>query len=81
MPVTKRTRGQVEGTFEVCAHWVRYRYWDNLPHNPSPELLERLEESAEERAKECIIDGYVEGELNHCDGEREIRGWWEIDRS
>lgn len=72
-----------EGTVNVCAHYVKYRYWD-FEAEPTDELRERLEEAAEDRAKELIIDGYHSGELNCLyvsdDGaEEEIRGWWEID--
>lgn len=69
---------------EVCAHRVEYWYND-LPYDPEIdiELASALETEAEERAKACIIDGMVAGELNCLytdDGtdQFEIRGWWEI---
>jgi stress-induced morphogen len=74
-----------EGAIEVCAHRVVYSYWD-MAAKLTDELKHALETHAEERAKECIIDGCHAGELNcywHGDDgkEEEIRGWWEIDRT
>jgi hypothetical protein len=68
-----------EGEVSVCAHRVTFRYWD-FKCELTDEVKELLEEGAEERAKECIIEGYVEGELNTVVDEEEVRGWWEIDR-
>lgn len=74
-----------EGEVSVCAHRVSYSYRIGK-RELTDQLRELLEEHAEERAKACIIEGYVEGELN-CwvqgeedeDGE-EVRGWWQIER-
>ena len=74
---------QFEGHVTTCVHRVLFRYWD-FGAELTPELEERLTEAAEERAKECIIDGCHSGDLNYLyvddDGnDEEIRGWWEID--
>jgi hypothetical protein len=73
-----------EGTASVCAHTVDFRYWD-FEAEVTPELEEELTEHAEQRAQECIIEGYHSGELNCLyvsddEEEEEIRGWWEIQR-
>ena len=44
------------------------------------DLQTRLRDEAEERAKTCIIEGYVEGELNYEDEDSSYRGWWQIER-
>lgn len=75
---------QAEGTVEVCCHRVNYRYW-GFRTPITDELKDSLQEAAEERSQELIVEGYVSGELNHVyttgDRDEEIRGWWEIDRS
>jgi hypothetical protein len=70
------------GTVEVCCHTVAFRYWD-FEHELTEELEGVLTEHAEERAKQCISDGFFSGQLN-CfyatdDNDEEIRGWWEIE--
>lgn len=72
------TSTQYEGKVQVCAHTVEFWYeLDDL--NLSDELESCLTEAAEERAQSCIIEGYLSGELNCLwRGEREIRGWWNI---
>ena len=76
---------QIEGIVEVCCHRVTWRYWTDEPLEFDEELRSRLADSAEDRAKECIIQGCGSGELNHNyyppDG-REVyfRGWFEIER-
>ena len=72
-----------ETTVEVCAHRVAVRYWD-FDAELTDELEEVLTEHGEERARECIVEGYHSGELNclytDAQGEQEeIRGWWEIE--
>ena len=54
-----------EGICYVCAHRVSFFY--RLPKNTrtSVTLIARLNEEAEERAKTCIIEGYIQGELNY----------------
>ena len=83
---TKTDRQTFEGEIETCCHYVSFRYWD-FYHELTPELEAELTEHAEERAKQCIIEGCSSGELNcyHIiqEGprkfwEEEIRGWWEI---
>lgn len=76
-------KGEFKGYVTTCVHRVAFRYWD-FEAELTPELESRLTEAAEERAKECIIDGCHSGDLNcyHVDddgNEEEIRGWWEID--
>jgi len=70
------------GTVSVCAHQVAFRYWE-IGRELTADLEVRLTSEAEERAQDCIIEGYREGELNCLDPEsqEEIRGWWEIDKS
>jgi len=71
---------KIEKIIEVCCHQVKYWY-DIGRMKQTDELLEALESGAEERAKECIIEGIVSGELNTVwNGDREIRGWWKIVR-
>lgn len=73
-----------EGTVETCCHRVAFRYWD-FRAVLTDELQQRLTEDAEERAKQCIIEGCHSGDLNclyitPTGRELEIRGWWEIER-
>ena len=72
------------GTVEVCAHRVSFWY-DLEGHRLSSRLEIALTDAAEARAKECIIEGCVAGELNcyyvfNNKKDAEIRGWWEIKR-
>jgi hypothetical protein len=69
----------VEGTTETCCH--RVSYWFEGEKRVSLPLKRELEEHAEERAKECIIQGCRSGELNYTDSgtEREYMGWWKIE--
>lgn len=73
-----------EGKADVCAHRVKYSYWD-IETELSDRLIRALDDEAESRAKELITEGCHSGELN-CyfvddnDEEHEIRGWWEIER-
>ena len=71
----------IEGEFVACAHRVTWWY-DCEDHEVTDELRERLENEAEERARHCIAEDYVSGEL--CclvGGEHELRGWWDIVRN
>lgn len=74
---------QIEGHVRVCCHTVVWRYW-GFEHTIDSKARERLETDAEDRAQECIIDGYSSGNLctilffDHDQAE-EIRGWWEIE--
>ena len=84
----KHERRTVEGEVSVCAHrvswWVELEEGMRLTHDDKAELLEEVEEAAEERAKECIVEGYVSGQLIHHyyrqrdDKEFELLGWWDI---
>lgn len=67
-------------TAVICAHRVVIRYWD-FDTELTDELKERLTEEGERRAKACITEGYVSGELNclNPETEEEIYGWWEIE--
>lgn len=82
MPKTKIK--EFSGCVNVCAHNVDFRYWDFMA-NLTDELETELTEHAEERAQDCIVEGYQSGDLNYLyvnakgEGE-EIRGWWEINR-
>jgi hypothetical protein len=70
----------VEGEVSVCAHRVSYRYEVGV-RDVDEVMKETLEEEAESRAKHCITDGCVEGELNCVYNDEEVRGWWEIVRN
>ena len=83
---TAKTEQEYSNEIETCAHHVKFSYW-GFRHELTGELADALTEEAEDRAKTCIIEGYIQGELNCCyrtqrDGsdEEEIRGWWEIIR-
>lgn len=85
-----RDKFEHDGSCEVCAHRVTFRYWnipEELANFMEDELCDELDNHAEDRAKECIIQGYESGELNCCyvhsntDKEYEVGGWWQIDRS
>ncbi len=70
-------------TIEVCCHQVIVRYWD-FTRELTDELKEALANEAEERAKACIVRGCQSGELQYLrvddENEKEIRGYWEIER-
>ena len=71
-------RRVLQGQVNVCCHQVSY--WYNITGVPlADRVATRLEAEAEDRAKDCIIEGYWSGEL--CcllDGKREVTGWWKI---
>ena len=77
MEATKTDPIVFEGTVNVCAHRVSYWYQGDKPL--SPQIIERLESEAEERAKSQIIEGYVQGELHYETDEVSYTGWWRID--
>lgn len=70
------------GTVEVCCHTVDFSYHGFDPCVLSEEDRERLTEAAEERAKQCIVEGCHQGELCHAVGlgeeTVEFRGWFWI---
>lgn len=65
-----------ESTVEVLAHQVSY--WWKGEKEITPETKEMLEEEAENRATDCIKEGYTSGELNYEDLDVSYRGWWSI---
>ena len=73
---------RVEGESSICAHNVKWSY-DVGELERTVDLIERLEEEAENRAKEMINQGYFSGELNCVvyinNRDIEVRGWWEIE--
>ena len=71
-------RRTLAGQVDVCCHQVSYWY-DITGMRLVDGTATRLEAEAEDRAKDCIIEGYWSGEL--CcvvGGEREVHGWWQI---
>ncbi len=80
-----KTKQHFEGVVEVCCRRVVFCYWD-FEQELTPQLEIELALHAEERAKECIVNGYRSGQLNcfYYDNvrihEEEIRGWWEIEK-
>ena len=73
-------RRTLRGQVNVCCHQVSYWY-DITGVRITDSVATRLEIEAEEWAETCIVQGYWSGELNCLlDGEREVRGWWEIAR-
>ncbi|MBE3144535.1 MAG: hypothetical protein IMZ61_11520 [Planctomycetes bacterium] len=76
----KKSKGRFhEGSTQVCAHRVSFYY--RLPPRVriSKDELFRMTEAAEERAQECIVQGYVQGELNYETERVQATGWWRID--
>jgi hypothetical protein len=66
----------LEGSCRVCAHHVSF--WFRGEHEITDDIKKRLEEHAEERIKDCIIDDYSSGELCYEDDKHEFHGWWAI---
>ncbi len=70
-------RYSFEGTVKVCAHDVRFSFWETIkPDQDTDELKTLLTEEAETRAKACIVKDYVEGELNYETDDLQLSGWW-----
>jgi len=69
---------EFKGHVNVCCHRIEFRY-DIGRLRPNAKTLERLEDEARNRARELIIDGCGQGELNCLAGGKEIRGWWRIE--
>lgn len=75
-------RNLCEGEFDCCAH--RISFWFDIGERElTDEMTSRLEDSAFERAKESICEGFVSGELCELytfenDEQEELRGWWDI---
>jgi len=75
----KKPKGRFhEGSTQVCAHTVSF--WYRLPARKriDKDELFRMTEHAEERAKEMIIQGFVQGELNYETDRFQATGWWRI---
>lgn len=80
---SKKRRRIVEGVIEVCCHRVYY-YYDVAGARLSDDDLRYLEEEAESRSKDMIVEGCNSGDL--CcltlspvkEIEREFYGWWKI---
>jgi hypothetical protein len=75
----KKAKGRFhEGSTQVCAHKVSFYY--KLPPRVkiSKDELFRMTEAAEERAQECIVQGFVQGELNYETDRLQATGWWRI---
>ena len=72
---------------EVCCHRVKI-FWDTygikLLASEQIDLTKRLNEAAEERAKECISDGCPQGQLittwtDNSGKSHDICGWYKIE--
>lgn len=76
-----KTKTEPEITFlgivHVCCHPVSF--WYEGSEKITPELGQYLEDEAERRAKECITQGYSQGELNYENNDVNYRGWWKIE--
>jgi hypothetical protein len=66
------------GMVHVCCHPVTF--WYEGPQPISTPLEIYLTDEAERRAKECITQGYNQGELNYENNDVNYRGWWKIER-
>jgi len=69
---------EYENRCRVCAHDVRFWYKGEEPI--TDEIKEIMNEEAESRAKDMIIEDYTSGELNLENDEYSFRGWWEIEK-
>ena len=68
-----------QGNVKVCAHDVRFNFSGTIkPDQDTDELKTLLTEEAETRAKTCIVEDYVEGELNYETDDLQLSGWWTI---
>lgn len=66
-----------EGTMTICAHMVSFWYKGNCP--VSEDLATSLDNEAESRARECISENCVQGELLYEDEKCAFSGWWKIE--
>ena len=81
--MTKKTKAtpkeyHYEGITSTLAHSIFF--WFHGDKRMSAAMKKRLKVTAQLRARECIMDGYVEGELNYEDEWYNYRGWWKIQR-
>lgn len=66
-----------QGNVKVCAHDVRFNFSGTInPDQDTDELKTLLTEEAETRAKTCIVEDCVEGELNYETDDFQLNGWW-----
>ena len=78
----KKPKGRFhEGVIHVCAHRVSFFYRLPPKKRISTDDLSRMTMGAEERAQECISQGYVEGELNYQTEKFQATGWWTIEKT
>jgi len=56
------------------------RFWYKGEEPITDEIKEIMNEEAESRAKDMIIEDYTSGELNLENDEYSFRGWWEIEK-
>jgi len=70
-----------KGIVEVCAHRVSFFFQLPVQVILSDDDKTHLTEEAECRAKACIIDDYVQGELNYESETLSCTGWWKIERN
>ena len=66
--------GKSEFMVEICAHHIKCIYDDDIP-------CDELPESEEEHIRECLNDGYAQGELCYVDKyDITHNGWWNIEK-
>lgn len=77
--ILESTNQDTDDTYErettICAHRVTYRYWGGPI---TDDIKSALDEEAEKRAQQCIIENIVGGELNYENEDTSLSGWWEI---
>lgn len=69
------------GQLEACCHNIRWWYDCNIKKSQqTDDFFNRLQDAAEQRAREMIAEDYREGELCYydVDTDQEYRGWWQI---
>jgi hypothetical protein len=71
--MAKKMASKENKEVEICQHNISYYYRDYEGEMP---------DSEQEYVKECIVNGYNQGELCFVgdDGTTEYRGWWHIER-
>ena len=69
---------ELDTEISACGHRVSIKYWGLGKIDVSDDFHDDLILHAEERAIECINEGYVQGQLVYCIDEAEILGWWKI---
>jgi hypothetical protein len=75
----KKAKGRFhEGSTRVCAHNVSFYYRLPARVRISKDELFQMTEAVEERAMECIVQGFIQGELNYETDRFQATGWWRI---